>query len=107
MSDPCYDVYNGRQPIQLLDLWILDKILRPFLFGSPTLICGCCIEVYTTYKGFGTIRKKSEIYTLPLNRKPGPGDRSMEVVMECMPDMEEKITEDGKEISWYQRKNVY
>jgi hypothetical protein len=63
--------------------------------------------VYTTYKGFGSIRKKPEIYALPLKRKPGPGDRSMEAVMEHMPDMEEKIIEDGKEIPWYQGKNVH
>jgi hypothetical protein len=63
--------------------------------------------VYTTYKGFGSIRKKPEIYALPLKRRPGPGDRNMEVVMERMPDIEEKIIEDGKEIPWYQGKNVH
>jgi hypothetical protein len=63
--------------------------------------------VYITYKGFGSIRKKPEIYALPLKRKPGPGDRSMEAVMERMPNMEEKIIEDGKEILWYQGKNVH
>jgi hypothetical protein len=56
--------------------------------------------VYTTYKGFGSIRKKLEIYTLLLKRKPEPGDRSMEAVMECMLNMKEKIIEDGKEIPW-------
>jgi hypothetical protein len=54
--------------------------------------------VYTTFKGFGSIRKKPEIYALPLKRKPGPGHRSMEAVMERMPNMKEKIIEDGKEI---------
>jgi hypothetical protein len=54
--------------------------------------------VYTIYKGFGSIRKKPEIYALPLKRKPGPGDRSMEAVMERMPNMEETIIEDEKEI---------
>jgi hypothetical protein len=63
--------------------------------------------VYTTYKGFGSIRKKPEIYALPLKRKPGPGDRNMQAVMERMPDMEEKIIEDGKEIPWYQGKNIH
>jgi hypothetical protein len=63
--------------------------------------------VYTTYKGFGSIRKKPEIYALLLKRKPVPGDRSMEVVMDRMPDIEEKIVEDGKEIPWYQGKNVH
>jgi hypothetical protein len=63
--------------------------------------------VYTTYKGFGSIRKKPEIYALPLKRKPVPGDRSMEAVMDRMPDIEEKIVEDGKEIPWYQGKNVH
>jgi hypothetical protein len=63
--------------------------------------------VYTTYKGFGSIRKKPEIYALPMKRKPGPRDRSLEAVMERMPDMEEKIIEDGKEIPWYQGKNVH
>jgi hypothetical protein len=63
--------------------------------------------VFTTYKGFGSIRKKPEIYALPLKRRPGPGDRSMGAVMERMPDMEEKIIEDGKEIPWYQGKNVH
>jgi hypothetical protein len=62
--------------------------------------------VYTTYKGFGSIRKKPEIYALPLMRKTGPGDRSMEAVMENMPDMEEKIIEDRNENPWYQGKNV-
>jgi hypothetical protein len=63
--------------------------------------------VYTTYKGFGSIRKKPEIYALPLKRRPGPGDRSMEAVMERMPDIEENIFEDGKEIPWYQGKNIH
>jgi hypothetical protein len=54
--------------------------------------------VYTTYEGFGSIRKKPEIYALPLKRKPVPEDRSMEAVMDRMPDIEEKIVEDGKEI---------
>jgi hypothetical protein len=63
--------------------------------------------VYTTFKGFGSIRKKPEIYALPLKRKPEPRDRSMEAVMERMPDMEEKIIEDGKETPWYQGKNVH
>ena len=106
-SDPCYDVCIGRQPIQLLNLWIPNNTLRPFLFGPPTLICSRCIQMYTTYKGFGAIRKKPQIYALLLKRKSGPGDRSMEAVMECMPDMEEKIIEDGKEIPWYQGKNIY
>ena len=30
----------------------------------------------------------------------------MEVVMDSMPAMDEKILEDGKEIPWYQGKNV-
>jgi hypothetical protein len=90
-----------------LDLWIPDNTLRPFLFGPPTLICGHFIQVYTTYKGFGSIRKKPEIYALPLKRKPGPRDRNMEAVMERMFDMEEKIIEDRKEIPWYQGKNVH
>jgi hypothetical protein len=90
-----------------LDLWIPDITVRPFLFGPPTLILCHCIQVYTTYKGFGSIRKKPEIYALPLKRKPRLGDRSMEAVMERMPDMEEKIIEDGKEIPWYQGKNVH
>jgi hypothetical protein len=63
--------------------------------------------VYTAYKGFGSIRKKPEIYALPLKRKPGPGDMSLKAVMERMPDMDEKIIEDGKEIPWYQGKNVH
>jgi hypothetical protein len=63
--------------------------------------------VYTTYKGFGSIRKKPKIYALPLKRKPGPGDRRMEAVIERMPDMDEKIIEDGKVIPWYQGKNVH
>jgi hypothetical protein len=63
--------------------------------------------VYTIYKGFGSIRKKLEIYALPLKRRPGPGDRSMEAVMDRMPDIEEKIVENGKEIPWYQRKNIH
>jgi hypothetical protein len=32
---------------------------------------------------------------------------SMEAVMDHMPDMDEKIIEDGKEIPWYQGKNVH
>jgi hypothetical protein len=63
--------------------------------------------VYTTYKGFGSIRKRPEIYALPLKRKSGLGDRSMEAVMEHMPDMEETIIEDEKEIPWYQGKNIH
>jgi hypothetical protein len=31
----------------------------------------------------------------------------MEAIMERMPDIEEKIIEDGKEIPWYQGKNVH
>jgi hypothetical protein len=31
----------------------------------------------------------------------------MEAVMERMPNMDEKIIEDGKEIPWYQKKNVH
>jgi hypothetical protein len=89
--------------------WICGFLyyLRPFLFGPLTLILCRCIQVYTTYKGFGSIRKKPEIYALLLKRKLGPGDRSMEAVMEHMPDMDEKIIEDGKEIPWYQGKNVH
>jgi hypothetical protein len=50
--------------------------------------------VYTTYKGFGSIRKKPEIYALLLKRKPGPENRSMEAVMDSMAAMDEKILED-------------
>jgi hypothetical protein len=50
--------------------------------------------VYTIYKGFGSIRKKPEIYALPLKKRPAPEDRSMEAVMDHMPDMDEKIIED-------------
>jgi hypothetical protein len=63
--------------------------------------------VYTTYKGFGSIRKKPKIYALPLKRRPVPGDMSMEAVMDRMPDIDETIVEDGKEIPWYQGKNVH
>jgi hypothetical protein len=63
--------------------------------------------VYTTYKGFGSIRKKLKIYTLLLKKKSTPGDRSMKAVMDRMPDMHKKINEDRKEIPWYQRKNVH
>jgi hypothetical protein len=63
--------------------------------------------VYTIYKGFGSIRKKPEINALPLKRKSRPGNRSMEVVMDSMPSMDDKILENGKEIPWYQGKNVH
>jgi hypothetical protein len=63
--------------------------------------------VYTTYKRFGSIWKKSEIYALPLKRKPGPGDKSMEAVMDSIPGMDKKILKDGKEIPWDQGKNVH
>lgn len=63
--------------------------------------------MYTTYKGFGAIRKKPEIYALPLQRRPGPQDRGMEAVMERMPEMDEMIIEDGIEMPWYQGKNVH
>jgi hypothetical protein len=84
-----------------------DYTLRPFLFALPKLIIGHCIQVYTTYKGFGSIRKKPEIYALPLKKKPVPRDKNMEAVMDCMPSMDEKIHEDGKEIPWYEGKNIY
>jgi hypothetical protein len=63
--------------------------------------------VYTTYKGFGLIRKKPEINALPLKRRLGPRDKSMEAVMDRMLDINDKIVEDGKEIPWYQGKNVH
>jgi hypothetical protein len=59
--------------------------------------------VYTTYKGFGSIRKKPEIYTLPLKRKPAPGDRNMEAVMKRMPD---KLTW-TRRLMRTERKNVH
>jgi hypothetical protein len=31
----------------------------------------------------------------------------MEAVMDRMPDIEKKIVEDGKEIPWYEGKNVH
>jgi hypothetical protein len=98
----CCDVSICRRPIHLLYFWIADYTYRPQI-----LIIGCCIQVYTTYKGFGSIRKKPEIYALPLKRRPAPGDRSMEAVMDHMPDRDEKIIEDGKQIPWYQGKNVH
>jgi hypothetical protein len=58
-------------------------------------------------QGIGSIRKNPEIYALPLKKKLGPGDRSMEAIMERMPDMEETIIKDGKEIPWYQGKIVH
>jgi hypothetical protein len=63
--------------------------------------------VYTTNKRFGSIWKKPEIYALPLKRKPGPGDKSMEAVIDSMPGMDEKILEDRKEKPWYQGKKVH
>ena len=63
--------------------------------------------MYTTYKGFGSIRKKPKIYALPLKRKPRPRDRNMKAIMDRMPSMDEKIHEDKKEIPWYQGKNVH
>jgi hypothetical protein len=62
--------------------------------------------MYTTKK-FGSIRKKPEIYALPLKRKPVAGDKNMQAFMNRMPGMNEKIHEDGKEIPWYKAKNVH
>ena len=63
--------------------------------------------MYTTYKEFGSIRKKPEIYSLLLKRRPALEDRSMEAVMDRMPDMDEKIIEDKKEIPWYKGKSIH
>jgi hypothetical protein len=86
-------------------IWITT--LRPFVFSPSRFIIGCCIQVYTTYKGFGSIQKKPEIYALPLKRKLVSGDKSIEAVMDRMPAMDKKIHEDGKEIPWYEGKNVH
>lgn len=62
----------------------------------------------TEYKGYGAIRKKPEIYTIPLKRAPVPGvDIGMEAVMDSCPDYDARIVEDGREIPWWQGENVH
>jgi hypothetical protein len=95
---------DGRYNFLMYDT---DYTLRPFVFPPPKFIIGRCIQDYTTYKGFGPIWKKPEIYALPLKRKPIWGDKSMEAVIDRMPAMDKKIHEDGKEIPLYKGKNVH
>ena len=42
-----------------------------------------------------------------LSEKPVLRDKSIESVMDRMPAIDEKIHEDGKEIPWYEGKNVH
>jgi hypothetical protein len=65
------------------------------------------LHVYTTYKGFGSIHKKPEIYALPLKRKSLPTYKRMDLVIDQILDIIEKTTKDGNEISWNNRKDIY
>lgn len=66
------------------------------------------LRVYTTYKGYGSIRKEPEIYILPLKKAPIVGvDRKMDAVMELYSTETNTIEEDGVWTPRLQGKNVH
>ena len=65
------------------------------------------LHVYTTYKGFGSIHKKPEIYALPLKRKSFPTNKRMDSIIDQILDIVKKTTKDRNKISWYNRKDIY
>ena len=69
------------------------------------------------HTALGIIRKKPELYYLPLKRAPRwkreksanlmIRDKGMELIMDWMPDIKEIILKDGREIPWYEGKDVH
>lgn len=66
------------------------------------------MQIYTTYKGYGSIWKKLEIYAIPPKRAAIKDvDRGMDVVMELLHAETKTIEEIGNCIPWWQGTNVH
>ena len=66
------------------------------------------LQVLTTYKGYGSIRKKPEIHAIPLKRAPIEGvDKGMDAVMDSCPAETDTIEEDSVTIPWWEGRNVH
>lgn len=65
-------------------------------------------QVKAIYKGYDAIRKKHEIYGIPLKREPTAADTGMSVVMDFMPGENNTfITPEGKKDPWWQSPSVH
>lgn len=70
-------------------------------------------QVSVFYKGFGPIRKKPELYCLPLKRMPnsladiGVIDEGLDLVMDSVPARDATVTEGGRVIPWFKAQNVH
>jgi hypothetical protein len=69
------------------------------------------------HTALGIIRKKPELYCVPLKRAPWwklvesgavmVNDESVDLIMDRMPNIKELIEEDGKLKPWYEGKNMH
>jgi hypothetical protein len=74
-------------------------------------------QIQLEHTALGIIRKKPELYCVPLKREPGwkPDEsgellvknEGVDLIMDRMPDIKELVEEDGKQILWYENKNVH
>jgi hypothetical protein len=74
-------------------------------------------QIQLEHTALGIIRKKPELYCVLLKRalgwKPDESeevlvkDEGVDLIMDRMPDVKELIKEDGKQIPWYEGKNVH
>jgi hypothetical protein len=74
-------------------------------------------QIQLEHTALGIIRKKPELYCVPLKREPGwkpdesgellVKDEGVDLIMDRMPDIKELVEEDGKQIPWYESRNVH
>jgi hypothetical protein len=74
-------------------------------------------QIQLEHTALGIIRKKPELYCVPLKREPGwkpdesgellVKDEGVDLIMDRMPDIKELVKEDGKQIPWYESKNMH
>jgi hypothetical protein len=74
-------------------------------------------QIQLEHTALGIIRKKLELYCVPLKRVPGwkpdesgevlVKDEGVDLIMDQMPDIKELVEEDGRQIPWYKGKNVH
>jgi len=59
------------------------------------------------YKGYGSIRKKPEIHSIPLKRAPLPMDNGLDAVMEKCPGEQDHVLVNGILVPWWSAPNVH
>jgi hypothetical protein len=106
----------GQDPI--LHKISADRIhLTPDTMKYRTFIEKRKEQIQLEHTALGIIRKKLELYCVPLKREPRwkpdesgellVKDEGVDLIIDRMPDIKELVEENGKQIPWYESTNVH